>query len=158
MSPRILPQIKMPETDERLFKARERISRLTYKIVNEKTGCYGVAERATINSRPKITIHHNIECECADVPLSDIAQHANVLFKQQCIRRTRRDDLIMAVKLGHPDVGIKIQVPSPKRRVDSEEVDETPLRVIEEMRGGQVLIEMWDTPEAWRKRTIWKDW
>ncbi|KAI1455410.1 hypothetical protein F4805DRAFT_272732 [Annulohypoxylon moriforme] len=148
----------MLKCDQLLLKARQRISKTTYKLVNKETGCYGVAERNTPGSRPHLTIHHNIRCECVDVHMKDLAKHANVTFKRKGIRKARRDDLIMAIKLRLPNVGIKVKIPRSRKRITPSEVDETPLRVVEETSGGQMLIEMWDTPEAWCNRTIWKDW
>ncbi|XDG02547.1 hypothetical protein ABKA04_002162 [Annulohypoxylon sp. FPYF3050] len=158
MSLSIIPQTLTPETNKSLFKARKRVSKTTYKVVNKKSGCYGVAERPTPDSRSDITIHHNIGCRCSELGLKQIAEHIIIMFRQKRIRRARRDDLIMAVKLGLPDVGIRVPLPGTKKLVNPDEVDEKPVSVIEQMPGGQLLVEMWDTPEAWRERRIWKDW
>ncbi|KAI0884145.1 uncharacterized protein GGS22DRAFT_194747 [Annulohypoxylon maeteangense] len=148
----------MLKADQLLLKARERVSKTTYKFVNKETGCYGVAERAAPRRRPNLTIHHNERCECVDIPMKTIARHAHVMFNRKCIRRGRRDDLTVAIKLRLPNVGIRVKIPRSTKRINPEEVDEKPLRVVEEALGGQLLVEVWDTPEAWRKRTIWKDW
>ncbi|KAI1206313.1 uncharacterized protein F4807DRAFT_463803 [Annulohypoxylon truncatum] len=148
----------MLRTDELLLKARQRVSKTTYKLVNKETGCYGVAERSTPGSRPNITIHHNVRCECVDIHLKHIAKHAHVTFRRKGIKKGRRDDLTMAIKLRLPDVGFRVKIPISRKRINPVDVDETPRRVVEETPRGQLLVEMWDTPEAWCNRTIWKDW
>ncbi|KAI1138538.1 hypothetical protein F5Y05DRAFT_43039 [Hypoxylon sp. FL0543] len=148
----------MLKTDELLLRARERISSTTYKIVNQETGCYGVAVRLTPGGRSNITIHHGIHCRCLDVHMMHLAKHADVTYKRGGIKKTRRDDLIMAIKLRLPNVGIRIKMPESTKPINPAEANDRPRRVIEEMPGGQILIEMWDTVEAWSNRTIWKDW
>ncbi|KAI2467910.1 hypothetical protein F4781DRAFT_288397 [Annulohypoxylon bovei var. microspora] len=147
----------MLKTDSLLLQARQRVSKSTYKLANKQTGCYGVAQRATPGSRPHLTIHHGVRCGCVDVHMKHLAKHANVTYKRKGIRRARRDDLIMAIKLRLPDVGIRVKIPR-SQPMDPQEGDETPRRVVEETPGGQLLVEVWDTPEAWCNRTIWKDW
>ncbi|KAI1101225.1 hypothetical protein F4804DRAFT_16867 [Jackrogersella minutella] len=148
----------MLRTDELLLKARERVSKTSYRIVNQETGCYGVAERDTPASRPNITIHHNIKCGCLDVRMRHLRKHANVTWKRKGIRKARRDDLIIAIKLRLPNVGIRTKMRQSNTPMNPEDVDEEPIRVVEDMPGGQLLIEMWDTVEAWMNRRIWKDW
>ncbi|KAI0835708.1 hypothetical protein F5Y06DRAFT_305665 [Hypoxylon sp. FL0890] len=148
----------MLRTDELLLRARVRISKTTYKLVNKETGCYGVAVRLTPGSRSNITIHHRIDCRCVDVHMRHLAKHAHVTYKRKGIKKPRRDDLIMAIKLRLPNVGIRVKMRRSTKPISPAEADDKPRRVIEEMPSGQILIEMWDTVEAWNKRTIWKDW
>ncbi|KAI0378129.1 hypothetical protein F5Y04DRAFT_163787 [Hypomontagnella monticulosa] len=148
----------MLKTDELLLKARERVSKTTYKIVNKETGCYGIAEKDTPGSRPNLTIHHVEGCGCLDVRMLHLANHANVKFKRKDIKRGRRDDLIIAIKLRLPNMGIRIRMEDPTEPVDEEGAKGPPRKVVEETPSGQVLTEQWDTPAAWRTRKIWKDW
>ncbi|KAI1411874.1 hypothetical protein F5Y13DRAFT_51928 [Hypoxylon sp. FL1857] len=148
----------MLRTDELLLRVRERTSRTDYKVVNKETGCYGVAEKIEPGGRSNITIHHGVRCRCLDVRMDHIAKHAHAMYMRNGIKQQRRDDLIMAIKLRLPDVGIRIKMPISKKPIDPSEAKDKPRRVVEEMPGGQMLIEMWDTVEAWRSRTIWKDW
>ncbi|KAI1774237.1 hypothetical protein F4818DRAFT_77425 [Hypoxylon cercidicola] len=148
----------MLRADQLLLKARQRISKTTYKMVNEKTGCYGVGVRDTPGSRPNLTIHHGVKCKCLDVHLIHLHKHAQVTYKRNGIKRGRRDNLIMAIKLRLPDMGLTIKIPQPRKPVNPDEAGSHPTRVVEELRSGQRLIEECDSVEAWRNRKIWKDW
>ncbi|KAI6093214.1 hypothetical protein F4821DRAFT_77397 [Hypoxylon rubiginosum] len=148
----------MPSTDVVLLGARQRISSTEHRMVNEKTGCYGVAVRATPNSRADITIHHVVRCNCLDVHLIHLHQHAQATYKRNEIKRGRRDDLIMGTKLRLPNMDYPIKIPQPRKAVNPEEAGSYPARVVEELISGQFLIEEWDSEEAWRSRKIWKDW
>ncbi|KAI2621008.1 hypothetical protein GGS26DRAFT_301798 [Hypomontagnella submonticulosa] len=152
------PKNNMLRTDELLLKARKRMSKTTYKMVNKETGCYGVAVKETPGCRPNLAIHHTENCGCLDVRMVHIAKHANVTFKRKGIKRGRRDDLILAIKLRLPDVGIRIKIPKSTEPVDEEGAEGPPRKVVEETPSGQVLTEEWDTLKAWRTRKIWKDW
>ncbi|KAI1768024.1 hypothetical protein GGR53DRAFT_32232 [Hypoxylon sp. FL1150] len=148
----------MLNADVILLEARQRISSTEHKMVNEKTGCYGVAVRATPSSRANITIHHTEKCSCMDVHLLHLHQHAQATYKQDGIKRGRRDDLIMGLKLRLPNVEFPTKIPQPRKPVSPEEAGSYPTRVVEELTSGQCLIEEWDSEEAWRNRKIWKDW
>lgn len=86
-----------------------------------------------------------------------IRKHAQVMYQRNGIKRLRRDDLIIAIKLRLPDVGFRVRWPQPRKPVDPKEAGE-PTRVVEETPGGQRMVEEWDSVEAWRTRKIWKDW
>ncbi|KAI4864596.1 hypothetical protein F4820DRAFT_330838 [Hypoxylon rubiginosum] len=153
----------MSGTSEILLAARQRISKTTHKMVNEKTGCYGLTVQDTPDSRANITIHHGVRCNCLDVHLLHLHQQAQVAYKQNNVKRGRRDDLIVAVKLRLPniglaDIGLTVKIPQPRKKVSPEEAGSHPLRVVEELSSGQLLIEEWDSVEAWQNRKIWKDW
>ncbi|KAI2603664.1 hypothetical protein GGR54DRAFT_462524 [Hypoxylon sp. NC1633] len=148
----------MLRTNQLLLQARKRISKTTYKIVNKKTGCYGVAVKDSPSRRSHLTIHHGVRCGCAGVHMIHLHKHANVVYKRNWIKRGRRDDLIMAIKLRLPDMGFKANKRKRRKPVKSEEAGERPLRVVEGMPSGQMLIEEWDSVEAWKNRKIWRDW
>ncbi|KAL7624977.1 hypothetical protein AAE478_004191 [Parahypoxylon ruwenzoriense] len=149
-------------TDYRLFRARRRVSGTTYRIFNKLTGCYGAAVRDTPESRSAVTIYHGTRCCCLDVRMSVIAEHAQNRYRRRRIKATRRDDLVMAIKLRLPNMGIRYKVavdndPASPNAASPKEANDRPLKVID-MRKGQMLVEEWTSAEAWRKRTIWKDW
>ncbi|KAI1375078.1 hypothetical protein F4677DRAFT_140266 [Hypoxylon crocopeplum] len=148
----------MLRTDELLLRARKWKSKTMYTFVNEKTGCYGVAAMNTPRSRPNLTIHHGLRCECLDVHLIHIHKHANIMYKRNGIRRGRRDDLIMAIKLRLPNMGITVKMPKARKSVNPEEAGDCPINVVEETKRGQKLVETWQSVEAWKNRKIWKDW
>ncbi|XXG99731.1 hypothetical protein Hte_006072 [Hypoxylon texense] len=153
----------MSGIDEVLLGVRERMSSTTHKMVNEQTGCYGLAVQETPRSRANITIHHMVECSCLDVHLIHLHEHAHTAYKQNAIRMGRRDDLIMAIKLRLPgidlgDAGLPVKILQPREPVSPGEAGSRPIRVVEELITGQFLIEEWDSVDAWQNRKIWKDW
>ncbi|KAI1396292.1 hypothetical protein F4819DRAFT_491639 [Hypoxylon fuscum] len=147
----------MLRTDELLLRARKRVSRSTYKMVHPTSGCTGTAVRSAPGRRCNITIRHTAKCRCLDMHMIHIRKHAQVMYQRNGIKRLRRDDLIIAIKLRLPDVGFRVRWPQPRKPVDPKEAGE-PTRVVEETPGGQRMVEEWDSVEAWRTRKIWKDW
>ncbi|KAI5865396.1 hypothetical protein GGS23DRAFT_425327 [Durotheca rogersii] len=155
----------MPKTDYRLLRARRRVSKTTYQLFNRKTGCHGTVVQNTSNGRSTVTVYHGTNCRCLDIRMSALAEHAQRRYKRRHIKATRRDDLLIAIKLRLPKMGIRYKMPvsikpTSTGAADSKEDDndDQPVRVLDEMGNGQVLVEEWKSAEAWRRRTIWKDW
>lgn len=134
-------------------------------VKNQRTGCVGTIARKTAGSPPELTITHAMDCECLDVRMSALCRHANYMVKLGRLRRARKYDLVLALKLRScPTLprDIRLKVTRQRRRAADDDGDESGdgedvPRVIE-YKGAQKLTERWDGPETYRKRKIWLDW
>ncbi|KAI0001400.1 hypothetical protein F4779DRAFT_635399 [Xylariaceae sp. FL0662B] len=122
-----------------------------------ETGCYGVVEQKTPDSRGNITINHAVHCRCVDIRMKHLVDHSHVMFQRKYIKAGRRDDLAIAIKLRLPNIGVTCTIRA-EESVSPAEVDDKPSRLVEETPGGQMLIEQWQSVEAWQTRKIWTDW
>lgn len=156
----------MERSNRILLKARRPVSTGGYTVRNERTGCIGAISKKMAGTPPELTVTHTIGCGCLDVRLSALCRHANYMVKLGRLQRSRKYDLVLALKLRScPSLPPKLQlrVSQQKQTGDEDSGDNDSnekggaLRVIE-YRGVQTLTERWDSLEAYRKRKIWQDW
>lgn len=155
----------MERVNRTLLQARRPGSPGGYVVRNERTGCSGTSSRKTAGNPPELTITHAMGCNCLDVRLSALCRHANYMVKLGRLRRARRYDLVLALKLRScPSLPKKLRMRVRRQRQINVEDDDNSdgyegraLRVIEH-RGTQILTEKWNSLEAYRKRKVWQDW
>ncbi|RYP81432.1 hypothetical protein DL770_005908 [Monosporascus sp. CRB-9-2] len=131
-----------------------------YIVKNPRSRCIGIAAKKTAGSLPDLTVGHLGGCECLDVRLIALCRHADRMVKLGRLRRARKYDLVLALKLRSPalpeELRLKVRRQRRKAGIDDGE-DEEVLRVLE-YRNTQRLTETWKNLEAYRKRRVWLDW
>ncbi|KAI8626297.1 hypothetical protein F5Y19DRAFT_226471 [Xylariaceae sp. FL1651] len=165
--PVVKPQAAGPvlPLNEVLAKGRRWIDTHSYLVKNTYTGCWGLAHKNSERTRAELTIAHSADCECMDVRLLHICQHADRMVKQGHVAKRFRDDFVIAIKtrrrLPQPlpqavrfHAGRKQVV---KRDPAEREADNKIVNVVDS-HNGQRLVEKWKSLKAWKERLIWKDW
>ena len=156
----------MEKINRTLLEARRPLSTGGYMVKNQRTGCVGTTSRKIAGSPPELTVTHAMGCKCLDVRMSALCRHANYMVKLGRIRRARKYDLVLALKLRSCPAlpgDLRLKVRRQKRKAADDDGDndcsdgEDNLRVIE-YRGAQTLTERWDSPETYHRRRIWLDW
>lgn len=142
-----------------LLEARKCVSNGRYVVRNQHTGCIGIVSKEGTGRPSNLTINHAINCDCLDVRLTELCKHANRMVRQGRVQRARKYDLVLALKLrSRIPWALRLKhVRRQKRDATDDGEDEEVLKVIE-VNDAQTLTEMWDSPEAYRKRKIWQDW
>ncbi|KAI1342209.1 hypothetical protein F5Y15DRAFT_430615 [Xylariaceae sp. FL0016] len=154
-----------------LFQARSQGDGHSYMVHNPYSGCTGRVEKHSPYGRAAVlTIRHTKECNCLDVLLKDLCKYADKVVKQKHMYRTRRDDLIVHLKLRMPlpalpdDIrtAVKIRANARVEREIKASADDArsdmELRDVVDEHNGQRLIEQWSDIEAYQDRKIWRDW
>ncbi|RYP70603.1 hypothetical protein DL771_005316 [Monosporascus sp. 5C6A] len=131
-----------------------------YVVKNPRSRCIGIAAKKTAGSLPDLTVGHSADCECLDVRLTALCMHADRMAKLGRLRRARKHDLVLALKLRSPTLPEELRLRVRKQRrkagIDDGE-DEEVLRVVE-YRNTQRLTETWKNLDAYRRRRVWLDW
>ncbi|CAJ2510489.1 Uu.00g132980.m01.CDS01 [Anthostomella pinea] len=89
---------------------------LAYTVHDWDSGCVAIARKETPGSRPDLTVGHNGNCQCLDVRMTHLCDHADRMVKQKRIMKARRDDLVLALKLRNPDVPKDLRLVVKKQR------------------------------------------
>ncbi len=149
----------MENINKTLLEARCSVSQRGYVVKNLRTGCIGTACKRTVGSLPDLTVDHAIGCDCLDVGLVALSKHAQRMVKLGLIRRARKFDLVLALKLRSSQLPkeLRLQVRRQRRKAIDDGQDERALKVVE-IRKSQTLTEGWESLEAYRKRKVWQDW
>ncbi|KAK7754756.1 hypothetical protein SLS62_003316 [Diatrype stigma] len=149
----------MKNLNTALLEARKRASNGRYRVKSQHTGCTGIVSKRGTGTPTNLTIKHAINCDCLDVRLTDLCKHANRMVRQGRVQRARKFDLVLALKLRSrlPRALRLRHAGGQAREMADDGEDEDVLRVIE-FNGDQTLTEMWNSPEAYRKRKVWQDW
>ncbi|KAI1347951.1 hypothetical protein F5Y01DRAFT_329017 [Xylaria sp. FL0043] len=161
---------KDPTLDDVLYQARRwLVPQKSWMLRNQETGCFGMSIRHREGERTELTIAHTIDCECLDVRLLHICQHAEELVKQKSIARRSRDAFVIASKIGLEEQ-LELSRPIPeelrfpavpkqdiRRRKREVEAEDRVIPVVD-VHKQQRLVEKWKNLEAFKARRIWKDW
>ncbi|KAI1183098.1 hypothetical protein F5B17DRAFT_448996 [Nemania serpens] len=151
--------------DEMLAATRRWLTSSSYIIRNPETGCFGLSSRERESERAEISVVHTADCECLDVRLMHVCQHADRLVKRRRLARRSRDAFVIATKICR-----ELPLPIPKatrfpplkkqviRRREEEVEAETEVRYVVEAHNQQRLVEKCKNLEAYKARLIWKDW
>ncbi|RYP83007.1 hypothetical protein DL769_001476 [Monosporascus sp. CRB-8-3] len=148
----------MAKIDDILLAARKP-GKGGYVIKNPRSGCIGIAAKKTAGSLPDLTVGHSADCGCLDVRLVALCRHADRMVKLGRLRRARKFDLVLALKLRSPALPeeLRLRVRKQRRKAGVDDGgDEEVLRVVE-YRNAQRLTETWKNLEAYRKRRVWLD-
>ncbi|KAI0814399.1 hypothetical protein GGR55DRAFT_430927 [Xylaria sp. FL0064] len=159
---------KNPTLDDVLYQARRwLVPQKSWMLRNPETGCFGMSVRHREGERTELTIAHTIDCECLDVRLLHICQHAEDLVKKKSIARRSRDAFVIASKI-RLDLELSRPIPEelrfppvPKqdiRRRKREVKAEDRVIPVVDVHRQQRLVEKWKNLEAYKARRIWKDW
>ncbi|KAI0434611.1 hypothetical protein F5Y09DRAFT_236250 [Xylaria sp. FL1042] len=157
---------KDPTFDDILSKARQWLMEgKSWMIRNRETGCFGMSIKHHEGERTEITIVHTVDCDCLDVRLLHICQHAARLVKKKQLARRSRDAFVIATKIRRElslPVPEAVRFPAVRKQVVrrwKKEVaaEEKPIPVVD-VHHLQRLVEKWKSLEAYKERRIWKDW
>ncbi|KAI1283447.1 hypothetical protein F5Y07DRAFT_408774 [Xylaria sp. FL0933] len=161
---------KDPTLDDVLYQARRwLVPQKSWMLRNPETGCFGMSVRHREGERTELTIAHTIDCECLDVRLLHICEHAEELVKKKSIARRSRDAFVIASKirleeqlLSSRPIPEEIRFPAVakqdiRRRKREVKAEDRVIPVVD-VHKQQRLVEKWKSLEAYKARRIWKDW
>ncbi|RYP19340.1 hypothetical protein DL765_003422 [Monosporascus sp. GIB2] len=107
--------LNVAKTEDKLLAAR-RPGKGGYVVKNPRSRCIGIAAKKTAGGLPNLTVGHSAGCECLDVRLIALCRHADGMVKLGRLRRARKYDLVLALKLRSPALPEELRLKVRKQR------------------------------------------